>query len=87
MINTRSNTIFITDEITKNTTGVLLSPIDRMIAEIRLYKYVAGIPAKMITIYRYAPSIMLSGVRINSKIGRQNTTVPAVMTTAKIADR
>ena len=27
MINTRSNTIFITDEITKNTTGVLLSPI------------------------------------------------------------
>ena len=50
-IKNRSSPILMTAAITRKTTGVLLSPIERIIPETRLYRYVTGIPQKMITIY------------------------------------
>ena len=46
----KSSTIFKSAAITKKITGVLESPMERIMAEVRLYRIVTGMPAKIITI-------------------------------------
>ncbi len=80
-MDTKSRTIFRADETARNTTGVLLSPSDRITAASILYKNVHGMPQKMIKIYTYAYSKISSGVFIILRTGPQTAATRIVRNT------
>ena len=79
-----SSTMLIPEAIARKTTGERLSPSDRMIAAVTLYRNVVGIPRKIMTMYTYAYSKISSGVCISVRSGRQQATIAVVITTEKI---
>ena len=76
IMNTKSNTILVIEEITKSTNGTTLFPIALKILASRLYNTLHAIPAQIITIYSLAISKISSGVFIHlSKVF-----IPAILT-------